>query len=393
MWIHVSKVTRLAASGVRTDLSDAGRMLWASALRDGAERQLVVQIIKSVVAAVVAWLIAIYVLEVRQPFVAPMIALLMVQPTLVQSLVKGTQQVAAIIVGMVTALVVFELVDNTTLALGTALLVTTAFGTWRRLGDQGIYAPIVALTMITVQSVGETYLYRRLLETLVGVVIGAAVNFAVKPPRYLDSARASATSCIDDLTGILCDTAQGLRSGWDTDDARDWGTRADRLGAQVESCLEDVGWAGQSIRLNPGRRTADTATPMQTYRPVIQAVGSVAEPLKHLTRTLAICADDDGHTPGQDTGFLTDCAELLDDVAEDIADWANAHTPTRASVRTQEFEDHLGNDGERRLTELADRVRRLPRNQVTYAGAMLIAIEQILDALRQRQDERAATDT
>jgi len=253
----ISGIGRRAASGARDDVTDARRLMHDTVSRKGPERQLVVQVLKSVVAAMLAWLIAIHVLEVRQPFVAPMIALLMVQPTIVQSLVKGTQQVAAVTMGMVTALVVFGLVDSTVVALGIALLVTTGFAAWRRLGDQGTYAPIVALTMISLQSVGETYFERRLLETVVGVVVGAAINFAVKPPHYLDSARASATICVDDATGIMRDIAEGLRSGWSVDDARGWVARTDRLQSQVSSCLEDLGWAGESVRLNFRRNRVD----------------------------------------------------------------------------------------------------------------------------------------
>ncbi|MDQ3306849.1 MAG: aromatic acid exporter family protein [Actinomycetota bacterium] len=385
----ISRMGRRAVSGARDDGTDARRLMHDTVSRKGPERQLVVQVLKSVVAAMLAWLIAIHGLEVRQPFVAPMIALLMVQPTIVQSLVKGSQQVAAVTVGMLTALVVFGLVDNTVVALGIALLITTGFAAWPRLGDQGTYAPIVALTMISLQSVGETYFERRLLETVVGVVVGAAINFAVKPPHYLDSARASATICVDDATGIMRDIAEGLRSGWSVDDARGWVARTDRLQSQVSSCLEDLGWAGESVRLNFRRNRVDTATPTATYRPVIDAVGSVAEPLEHFARTLAIRARDDQDGSREDMTFLADCATLLDDIAEDVADWANAETPIHAPSRTEANENDLATQGSRQLSELADRVRALPPAQVTYSGAMLIAIEQILEALHDRVQPQA----
>ncbi len=393
MQTWISRISRRTVSGARKDAIDARRLAQDAVTSNGPERQLALQILKSVVASLLAWLVAIHVLEVRQPFVAPMIALLMVQPTIVQSLVKGTQQVAAVTVGMLTALVVFSLVADTVVALGVALLITTTFAAWRRLGDQGTYAPIVALTMISLQSVGETYFERRLLETVVGVVVGAAINFVVKPPHYLDSARASATTCVDDVTGILRDVAEGLRSGWGVNDARGWVARSNRLQSQVSSCLEDLGWAGESVRLNPRRRQVDTASPMTTYRPVIDAVGNVAEPLEHFARTLAIRARDDQDGSREDIAFLTDCAALLDDIAEDVADWANAETPIRAPSRTEENENDLARRGVRQLRELADRVRELPRAQVTYSGAMLIAIEQILDAMRERPQPVSETDT
>jgi hypothetical protein len=386
------RLGRGAVAVASTDATDAVRFVHDVVRRNGPERQLVFQVLKSVLSALVAWVIAKYVLDLRQPFVAPMIALLMVQSTIVSSLVKGTQQVAAVVVGMLTALVVFRLVSDTTVALGIALLITTSFAAWKRLGDQGTYAPVVALTMITLQSAGETYVTRRLLETVVGVAVGAAVNLAVKPPHYLDSARASATSCVEEATAILRDSAEGLRTGWSVDDARGWVSRSDRLRTQVASCLEDLRWAGESVRLYPRRRRLDTTSPVATYGPVIDGVGSIAEPLGHFARTLEIRASDDREASQQDRAFLTGCATLLDDIAEDVADWANADTPMHAPSVTEATENTLAEGGARQLSTLADRVRELPRAQVTYSGAMIIALEQIVDALRSRTPDGLAGD-
>jgi hypothetical protein len=380
----LTRIGRRVTAGVRTDATDAARFTHDVFSRNGAERQLAFQVLKSVLAALVAWLIARYPLGLPQPFVAPMIALLMVQSTIVSSLVKGTQQVTAVVVGMLTALVVFHLVSDTIIALGIALLVTTSFAAWKRLGDQGTYAPVVALTMITLQSTGETYFERRLLETVVGVVVGASVNLVVKPPHYLDSARASATACVEEATELLRDTAEGLRAGWSVDDARGWGSRCDRLHTQVAACLEDLRWAGESVRLYPRRRRLDTTSPVATYGPVIEAVGGIAEPLGHFTRTLEIRASDAREATQHDVAFLVGCATLLDDIAEDVADWANADTPMHAPAVTVEKENALAEGGSRQLRDLADRVRRLPSAQVTYSGAMIIALEQIVDALRSR---------
>jgi Aromatic acid exporter family member 1 len=388
----LNDVVRRGARGIRTDATDAVRFVHDVVSRNGPERQLVIQVLKSVLAALLAWIVAREVLGLRQPFVAPMIALLMVQPTIVQSLVKGTQQVAAVVVGMLTALLAFRLVHDTIAALAVALLITTSFAAWRRLGDQGTYAPVVALTMISLQSAGEPYVERRLLETVVGVVAGAVINAVVRPPHYLDSARASSTACVSEATSILRDIADALRTDWTRDDARGWVSRSERLRSQVSTCLEDLGWAGQSVRLYPRRRRLDTTSPVTTYGPVIDAVGSIAEPLTHLGRTLAIRASDDKAVSEPDRAFLAGCAALLEDIAEDVADWANTDTPMQAPAATEATENALAEKGSRKLGDLADRVRALPRAQVTYSGAMIIALEQIVEAVRSRAPDRVPAD-
>ena len=111
--------------------------------------------------------------------------------------------------------------------------------------------------------------------------------------------------------------------------------------------------------------------------------------MEHFARTLAIRARDDQRGSQEDVTFLADCATLLDDIAEDVADWANAETPILAPSRTEANENDLATQGSRQLSELADRVRALPPAQVTYSGAMLIAIEQILEALHDRAQPEA----
>jgi hypothetical protein len=61
-----------------------------------------------------------------------------------------------------------------------------------------------------------------------------------------------------------------------------------------------------------------------------------------------------------------------------------------APAVTVEKENTLAEGGSRQLHDLADRVRELPRAQVTYSGAMIIALEQIVDALRSRAPQGVA---
>ena len=63
----------------------------------------VVQLAKTALAAVVAWVIAASVLDLPQPFLAPWAALLVVHATVYRTFSKGTQQVAATVVAVLLA--------------------------------------------------------------------------------------------------------------------------------------------------------------------------------------------------------------------------------------------------------------------------------------------------
>src|SRR5680860_1060414 len=62
-----------------------------------------VQLVKTVVAAVVAWILAAEVLDLPQPFLAPWSALLVVHATVYSTFSRGAQQVGATVIGVVVA--------------------------------------------------------------------------------------------------------------------------------------------------------------------------------------------------------------------------------------------------------------------------------------------------
>ena len=62
-----------------------------------------VQIVKTVAAAVIAWVIAHDLLGIAQPFLAPWAALLTVHATVYRTFARGVQQVAATVLGVLLA--------------------------------------------------------------------------------------------------------------------------------------------------------------------------------------------------------------------------------------------------------------------------------------------------
>ena len=83
----------------------------------------VLQLSKTVLAAVAAWVIAASVLDLAQPFLAPWAALLVVHASVYRTFSKGMQQVAATVVAVLLAPVVSPRVSPTTVASTTATTV------------------------------------------------------------------------------------------------------------------------------------------------------------------------------------------------------------------------------------------------------------------------------
>ena len=72
-------------------------------LRDPVTWTNVSQLLKTVLAAVIAWVLASQVFDIEQAFLAPWAALLTVHATVYRTLRRGVQQVGASVVGVLVA--------------------------------------------------------------------------------------------------------------------------------------------------------------------------------------------------------------------------------------------------------------------------------------------------
>ena len=88
----------------------------------------VIQVVKTVAADVVAWILAADVLGLPQPFLAPWAALLVVHATVYRTFSRGAQQVAATVVGVVFAWRTGNLLGLDPIALTMMLLAASTIG-------------------------------------------------------------------------------------------------------------------------------------------------------------------------------------------------------------------------------------------------------------------------
>ncbi|MYW15082.1 hypothetical protein GT039_05630, partial [Streptomyces sp. SID2955] len=113
----------------------AARRAWTE---PGRERDLAVQALKAALAAWVAWAVAGWWLQAPVAFVAPWVAVVLVESTVYRSVAHGLQQLAAIAAGTVAATAVGLVLHSTVAAMAVVLPLAMLLGQWRRLGSQGI---------------------------------------------------------------------------------------------------------------------------------------------------------------------------------------------------------------------------------------------------------------
>ncbi|MBA2640590.1 MAG: FUSC family protein [Nocardioidaceae bacterium] len=255
--------------------------------RDPVVWAALVQTAKAVAAAVIAWLLAVHVFDLAQPFLAPWSALLVVHATAYRTLSRGLQQVLATVVGVLLAFGIGGLLGVGAFTLTLVLAVALLLGKARPWRDEGVTAATTALVvLLTGYSDNGAQLLERLADTGVGIAVGLVVNLIVWAPLH-DRSAARRVNVIDDRIGeLLTDIARGLRTGAD-DDLMDAAIERTRwLDEQLDGAWADVRQARESGRFNPRRSARSRAGSRQEWEAILRRLEQAIAEIRSMARTL-----------------------------------------------------------------------------------------------------------
>lgn len=328
----------------------------------------VLQMAKTVLAAVTAWVIAASVLDLPQPFLAPWAALLVVHATVYRTFSKGTQQVAATVVAVVLASAVGEAFGLTTAAIAILLVIAFAMGAVPWLGAEVTTIATTALVVLTTGFDSDVMLISRLLDTAIGVAVGLVVNVVVWPPLRRHTA-AKALDQVDDAIGeLLVDMADDLRAGGEVEDVESWIERTRDIDEDLDHAWALVRQAQESARMNPRRPARSMKDPKQWHGLLRRMEQAVAD-----TRSLAHTIGAQAGASAPDRSFAEPWVEMLGDAGR-----AAASADPQALLAVRE-----------RLAAFTEELRQTERSpEWPIYGAMIINLRNIIDAM----DEVAAAN-
>jgi uncharacterized membrane protein YgaE (UPF0421/DUF939 family) len=323
------------------------------------------QLLKTVVAAVVAWLLAVHVFHVAQAFLAPWAALLTVHATVFRSLRRGIQQVGATVLGVLVAFAAGSLFGLDALSLGLAILAGLLLGSLRGLRAETTTAAATALVVLTTGSSDNAHmLLERLLDTGIGIAVGLLVNLLVWPPLR-DRSAAHQIDAIDDRIGeLLSEMAAALRRGSTPEDVDGWIARTGELDHDTEQAWSVVRQARESGRLNPRRAARGRMRATAGFDTILRRLEQSVAETRSMARTIALARIPPAEW---DPRFREPWLELLEHAGAAIAD---ADAQAIAAVRR---------DLDRLAGELP--VDELPAGFWPVAGALLVNLRNIVEAL------------
>ncbi len=212
------------------------------------------QVVKTAVAAVAAWFLALAVFPDEIPVFASVAALLVVQPSVNQSFGRAMERSLGVIVGVLVALgaaVVFG--EQSWLVL--LAIVVSLFVAWglRLSPGSSVQIPISAMLVLSIGAATPSYALARVVETIMGAAAGVLVNALIVPPLALEPARAAVLQLGRRVADELDRLAAALSRPGDRADL-DAALEAARELREVRQAAADAIRSGRdSLTLNPRR--------------------------------------------------------------------------------------------------------------------------------------------
>lgn len=245
---------RRAGRALAGEVRAIGRSTCRAVTVPGPERATAVQALKAAAAAIAAWALAGWWWNAPMALLAPWTAVVLVHSTVYRSVRSAVQQFLVVATGTLVASGAMALTQNVMIGMAIALPITVLIGSYGRFGDQGWYAPSAALFVLTYGSYAPVEIGHRLMETVLGAVVGVLVNALVLPPVHTSDVLRLRAQVPADCARLLREIADGIEDGYGAADAQEWHGRALRLGATVAELRTARHREDESRRLNPGRR-------------------------------------------------------------------------------------------------------------------------------------------
>ncbi|MFD0141856.1 MULTISPECIES: FUSC family protein [unclassified Streptomyces] len=345
----------------------------------------VVQTVRSAVAATISYVVALQLSSEPAPLTAPLTALLVVQVTLYSTLTTGIRRVNAVVVGVLIAIAFSALVGLTWWSLGLIILASLVVGRFVRVDEFVPEVAISAMLVLGVTQVTDTA-WDRVLETLIGAIVGLTFNTLLAPPVWVGSAGESIEDLARRMRRLMLGMGEELATPTTVAHAAARLHEARRLDNDVADVDAALRQAEDSLRLNPRVKEQEGVLYRIVLRTGLDTLEICAVVLRVMARTLTDLAKA---RKGAEL-FSEDLALALEDLLARVADTLVSFAvlvSTHVSEDADAAEERLA--GELRAARavrdhaaglLLQVAQRDPRHWQLY-GALLAEIDRILDEL------------
>ncbi|MFB6615903.1 aromatic acid exporter family protein [Streptomyces sp. NPDC085524] len=343
----------------------------------------VVQSVRSTGAAVVSYVVALQLSSEPAPLTAPLTALLVVQVTLYSTLTTGVRRVNSVVAGVLIAIGFSALVGLTWWSLGLVILASLVVGHLVRVDEFVPEVAISAMLVLGVTRVADTA-WDRVLETLIGAVVGLAFNLLVAPPVWVEPASRAIDDLAARMAALMTGMAHELTGRTTVADAASRLHEARRLDNDIAGVDSALRQAEDSLRMNP--RVREGLMFRLVLRTGLDTLEICAVVLRVSARALTDLAKARADEPMFAPAVASALRELFGHMALAVHSFSRLIT-AQVSTNAEEQEDRLMRElGMARESRdllaglLLEQLRSSPAQWQLY-GALLADVDRVLDEL------------
>lgn len=343
----------------------------------------VVQTLRSAFAATVAYVIALRLSPEPAPLTAPLTALLVVQVTLYATITNGFRRVNAVVTGVLVAIAFSLLVGLTWWSLALLLVASLAVGRLVRVEEYVPEVAISAMLVLGVTTVGDTA-WSRVVETLIGAVVGLACNLLLAPPVWVEEAGESIEGLARRLRQLMLRMGDEAAGGTPVHRAEKQLHEARRLDHDIVEVDAALSQAEDSLRLNP--RVQDSVLHRVVMRTGLDTLEICTVVLRVLARSLTDLAKEREPEPLFEAETGAALQQLLSEIGDAVVSFAVLVT-THLSASAESAEERLAAElrtaagtRDKLALLLREEAERDPRHW-QLPGAVLTEVNRILDEL------------
>ncbi|MEV6505300.1 FUSC family protein [Streptomyces sp. NPDC051642] len=343
----------------------------------------VVQTLRSATAATVAYVVALRLSPEPAPLTAPLTALLVVQVTLYATLTNGIRRVNAVVAGVLVAIAFSLLVGLTWWSLALLIVAALVVGRLVRVDEYVPEVAISAMLVLGVTTVGNTA-WARIVETLIGAVVGLACNLLLAPPVWVDEAGESIEGLARRLRRLMRRMGEEAAGRTPVDHATARLHEARRLDHDIVEVDAALRQAEDSLRLNP--RVREGVLHRVVLRTGLDTLEICTVVLRVLARTFTDLAKQRDPEPlfAPSTGAAVE--QLLSEIGDAVVSFAVLVTAdVTVSAESAESrltaELHTAAATRDKLAQLLLEEVQRDAAQWQLLGAMLTEVNRMLDEL------------
>jgi len=256
-----------------------------------SRRQPLLQVAKSAIATIAAWLVAGALFPEHLPVFAAIAALLVVQPSLNQSVAKAVERSVGVVAGVVVASLLALAFGESTwvilVAIAAALVLAWLLKMTTTTSNQ---VAISALLVLGLGAATPNYAVDRVLETLIGAALGFIVNLALVPPVALKPGHDAVEALGAELAASLDRLAVALEGPQNAAQLEELMIEARLLRPMVTTADDALTTGAESLTLNPrGRRRRDE---LERLEATLRRFGPIVTQVIGMTRAVYDRYDD-----------------------------------------------------------------------------------------------------